>query len=160
MNKEELKKNIEGIDENTEVIVLKDASEVSEEIRTKSIVRRIGDSICYIKKKGIAILTVWILLSSSFPDYVPIPQVMVARSAEIVSMMLKELRFGEDGIEIKDFDKTSYPAYIAFDHNSNETPAFSIPGNNFVGGVDYIPLSSFSPSITGGNIIESDNYYS
>src|SRR5689334_16454822 len=101
MDKESLKEFIDGIDDNTQIIVINSKEDFEKLVRPnlgRSFIYRLGKRTAVCLKTAAAIGTIWLLLHDHFPDYVPNAQRFMAVSYEYVQPILQSVKTDQYGL--------------------------------------------------------------
>ena len=101
MDKDTLKAFLDGIDDNTKVVLITNKEEFEAIVAPnlkKSVLKRIGKwvAVCLIGLHSI--LTVWMTLHDHFPTYVPIAEVFVTQTFDQAQQIAQNILPTDDGL--------------------------------------------------------------
>jgi hypothetical protein len=101
MDKESLKQFIDGIDDDTQIIVINTKNDFEQLVRPqlpRSFIYRLGTRIAVCLKNMAKIATIWILAHDLFPSYIPNAEMFVATSYQHVKPILHSITADHNGL--------------------------------------------------------------
>lgn len=127
IDKQTLKELIDGIDDNTTIVIINSKEEFVAQVQphlSRSLIYRLGKCIAVCLKNVAVVATVWILVHDHFPDYVPTAQMFIAKSYAYAQKIAQSLTTNDEGLVPQTADNFDYKFV---DYGTGIAPLTAVP---------------------------------